>query len=98
VIREAEKKSTRARNLNAKARSDSSSLMVSWARRPLGTWTPSLNGNAAKSRQERQERQEKILLVRSPVADLLRFLPFLPFLPAFRNLTAKNDVPNRSRL
>ena len=40
------------RRQGAKAQSDSSSLLFSWARRPLGTGTLSLNGNAAKRRQE----------------------------------------------
>ena len=41
---------------NAKAQSDSSSQMFSWARRPLGPVTLRLNGNVAKSSQELRKR------------------------------------------
>ena len=63
--------------------------MFSWARRPLGTGTLSLSGNAAKrraGRQEQQEQQEKDPLgplVRRDLRGFLPFLAFLPFLLAF---------------
>ena len=74
------------RGRGARAQSDSLSLMFSWARPSFGTGTLSLNGNAAKRRQERQEgqeRQEKSSWIRSP--------PWSPALPAF--LLAFWDVP-----
>ena len=58
---------------NAKAQSDSSSQMFSWAQRPLGPVTLRLNGNVAKSSQELRKRSSWTRRPsRSPV-----FLPFL---------------------
>ena len=62
----------------AKAQSDPSSLMFSLARRPLGTRTLSLNGNAAKRRQEGRNSRKRSSCTPSPSRSPV-FLPFLSF-------------------